>query len=71
LFLYTDGTVEYQNGDGELFGEDRFYAEISSLKDRSLQEHIDGIINGIMDFGDQIPPQDDLTLLGVEFSMKF
>ena len=70
LFLYTDGTVEYQNGDRELYGEDRFYAEISKLKDRSLKEHIDGIINGIMDFGDQIPPQDDLTLLGVEFSMK-
>jgi len=70
LFLYTDGTVEYQNGDRELYGEDRFYAEISRLKDRSLKEHIDGIINGIMDFGDQIPPQDDLTLLGVEFSMK-
>ena len=61
LFLYTDGTVEYQNGDRELYGEDRFYAEISRLKDRSLKEHIDGIINGIMDFGDQIPPQDDLT----------
>jgi len=70
LFLYTDGTVEYQNGEGELFGEDRFYAEISRLKDRSLEDHIDGIINGIMNFGDQIPPQDDLSLLGVEFSMK-
>ncbi|OQY46440.1 MAG: hypothetical protein B6240_07240 [Desulfobacteraceae bacterium 4572_87] len=70
LFLYTDGAVEYQNGDGELFGEDRFYAEISRLKDRSLTEQIDGIINGIMDFGDQTPPQDDLSLLGVEFSMK-
>ena len=70
LFLYTDGAVEYQHGDGELYGEDRFYADISRLKDRSLKEHIDGIINGIMDFGDQIPPQDDLTLLGVEFSMK-
>ena len=70
LFLYTDGTVEYQNGDRELYGGDRFYAEISRLKDRSLKEHIDGIINGIMDFGDQIPPQDDLTLLGIEFRMK-
>ena len=70
LFLYTDGTVEYQNGDGALFGEERFYAEISRLRDLSLTEHIDGIVNGIMNFGDQIPPQDDLTLLGVEFSMK-
>jgi phosphoserine phosphatase RsbU/P len=70
LFLYTDGTVEYRNGDGALFGKERFYAEISRLKDLSLTEHIDGIINGIMDFGDQIPPQDDLTLLGVEFNMK-
>ena len=70
LFLYTDGTVEYQNKDGELYGNDRFFAEISTLRDRSLTEHIDGIIDGIMDFGDRMPPQDDLTLLGVEFSMK-
>jgi phosphoserine phosphatase RsbU/P len=70
LFLYTDGAVEYQNGDGELYGKDRFYDKISRLKDRSLMDHIDGIINDIMNFGDQRPPQDDLTLLGVEFRMK-
>jgi sigma-B regulation protein RsbU (phosphoserine phosphatase) len=62
--------VEYQNKDGELYGDDRFFAEISKLRDRSLTEHIDGIIDGIMDFGDQMPPQDDLTLLGVEFSKE-
>ncbi len=70
LFLYTDGTVEYQNKDGELYGDDRFFSEISRLKDRSLTEHIDGIIDAIMGFGDRFPPQDDLTLLGVELGIK-
>lgn len=70
LFLYTDGTVEYRNKDGALFGVDRFHAEISGLKGLPLTAHIDGIINGIMEFGDQISPQDDLTLLGVEFNMQ-
>ena len=67
LFLYTDGILEYQNGDGELYGENRFYAQISALKHQSIKDHTDGIINGIMDFGDHMPPRDDVTLLGIEF----
>jgi len=70
LFLYTDGIVEYQIEDGELYGVDRFYGEISALNNRSIKDHTDGIIDGIMDFGHHTPPQDDVTLLGVEFNMK-
>jgi len=70
LFLYTDGIVEYQKEDGELYGVDRFYGEISALNNRSIKDHTDGIIDGIMDFGHHTPPQDDVTLLGVEFNMK-
>ena len=67
LFLYTDGILEYQNGHGELYGENRFFAQISTSKHPSIKNHTDGIINGIMNFGDHMPPQDDVTLLGIEF----
>jgi sigma-B regulation protein RsbU (phosphoserine phosphatase) len=67
LFLYTDGILEYQNSEGELYGENRFFAQISMSKHRSIKDHTDGIINGIMNFGDHLPPQDDVTLLGIEF----
>jgi phosphoserine phosphatase RsbU/P len=67
LFLYTDGILEYRNSDEELYGENRFYAQISTSKHQSIKDHTDGIINGIMNFGDHMPPQDDVTLLGIEF----
>jgi phosphoserine phosphatase RsbU/P len=70
LFLYTDGILEYQNGDGELFGQNRLYGQISTLKHRSIEDHTNAIINGIMDFGDHVPPQDDVTLLGIERHME-
>jgi len=70
LFLYTDGILEYQNGEGELFGQNRLYGQISTLKHRSIEDHTNAIINGIMDFGDHVPPQDDVTLLGIERHME-
>ena len=67
LFIYTDGIVEYQNKDGGFYGDERFHGELQRLKDRPISDLIDGIIASIMDFGDNNPPQDDITLLGIEF----
>jgi len=67
LFIYTDGIVEYQNKDGGFYGDERFHGELQRLKDRPISDLVDGIIASIMDFGDNNPPQDDITLLGIEF----
>ena len=69
LFVYTDGIIEYRNEARELYGGERFYAELSRLRDRSITDLIDGVINAIMRFGNDQPPQDDVTLLGLEFRM--
>ncbi len=69
LFVYTDGIIEYRNEARELYGGERFYAELSRLRDRSITDLIDGVINAIMRFGNNRPPQDDVTLLGLEFRM--
>ena len=67
LFLYTDGIAEYQNEDGLFYDEDRFFAELKRLKDRLLSNIIDGVIESMMSFGNNTEPQDDISLLAVEF----
>ncbi len=67
LFLYTDGITEYQNEDGLFYDEDRFFAELKRLKDRLLSNIIDGVIESMMSFGNNTEPQDDISLLAVEF----
>ena len=67
LFLYTDGIVEYQNADGLLYGTDRFFAELQRLKDNLISNIVDGVIESMMSFGNHTEPQDDISLLAVEF----
>jgi len=67
LFLYTDGIVEYQNTDGLFYGEDRFFAELQRLKDNLISNIVDGVIESMMYFGNNTEPQDDISLLAVEF----
>jgi len=67
LLMYTDGIVEYQNREGAFYDDERFHRELQRLKNRPISDLVDGIIASIMDFGDNNPPQDDITLLGIEF----
>jgi len=67
LLIYTDGIVEYQNRDNEFYGDERFHGALHRLGERPISDLVDGIIDSIMDFGDNNPPQDDITLLGIEF----
>jgi len=66
LLIYTDGIVEYQNKMG-VYGDEHFHRELQRLQERAISDIVDGIIDSIMDFGDNNPPQDDITLLGIEF----
>ena len=68
LIIYTDGIVEYQNRKGSFYGEDRFYMELQKLKNEPVSVIIDGIIESVMNFGEHNEPQDDITLLGLEFN---
>jgi sigma-B regulation protein RsbU (phosphoserine phosphatase) len=66
IFLYTDGIVEYQNGNGKFYGEDRFYRTIRMLRNEPVGEAIVSLIKFLTEFGGNTPPQDDITLLGLE-----
>lgn len=67
LFLYTDGIVDYQNAQGQFYGEDRFLAELKRLKDNLISNMVDGVIESMMNFGNRADPQDDISLLAVEY----
>ena len=67
LFVYTDGIVEYQNRDDELYGTQRFCETLEALRGASINDMVKQSIRSLMNFGQDAKPQDDITLLGLEF----
>jgi len=70
LFIFTDGIAEYENRDGEVYGEERFQQELTRLRNEPISVVIDGVMDSLMKFGDDNKPQDDITLLGIDFKQK-
>ena len=66
LFIYTDGIVEYQRPDSELYGMRRFCETLESLQAESVHDIVEKTIKSLMDFGGNAKSQDDITLLGLE-----
>jgi sigma-B regulation protein RsbU (phosphoserine phosphatase) len=67
LIVYTDGILEYQNNDGELYGKDRFLAELKRFSDRPVFHMVNEAIGALLEFGGNTEPRDDVSLLGLEF----
>ena len=70
IILYTDGVVEYQNEDGEFFGEERFYSLLGRLKHENIEDMLESIIASINDFGKGKEFQDDITIVAIEYGDK-
>lgn len=67
IILYTDGVVEYQNDSGHFFGKDRFYTLLKNQKGHSISKILDEVLKSLIDFSSNTRPQDDVSLLGIEF----
>jgi sigma-B regulation protein RsbU (phosphoserine phosphatase) len=67
LFLYTDGIVEYPDGKGEFYGEDRLVQQLQILGDETLHTACTGVINALRRFGGGRHACDDITLLGIQY----
>ena len=67
LFLHTDGIVEYHNKSGDFFGEERLVQELKAAGGETLQTACARVIKSLMNFGGDQRPEDDITLLGIEF----
>ena len=63
LVVLTDGVTEAETVDGELFGEDRLYDMLKSLRGQSAFGVKEGIVQTIKDFTHPKGFSDDLTIL--------
>jgi len=63
LFLYTDGLTESFNAEGTFFGEDRLLEAIKSSTTSSASDLIDMVENSLLNFVQDMPAADDLTML--------
>lgn len=61
LFLYTDGVIEANDPDQQLFGSKRLREFLSRNKKKSPQQIIDHLLEEIQLFGQGVPQHDDLT----------
>jgi serine phosphatase RsbU (regulator of sigma subunit) len=67
LILYTDGVLEYGDAQGLLFGQERFTAILQRLRTLPVAGMLERAWQELLAFGDQKPPADDVSLLGLEY----
>ena len=63
LLLYTDGLTESFNYEGEFYGEERLLQALRSDQCGSADELIDVVEKSLLDFVQDMPAADDLTML--------
>ncbi|MFH1350058.1 MAG: SpoIIE family protein phosphatase [Pseudomonadota bacterium] len=63
LFSYTDGVTEAMNQRGDLFSESRLKKELMVLRNSSLEQITDGIMDKARAFSQGLPQTDDITIL--------
>lgn len=67
LFLYSDGLTEAQNSEGQIFGEERVQAMVSSMVDRPLLELLAQVKQEMDDHIHHEEIFDDVTLVGIRY----
>lgn len=68
LFMYTDGITEHIGKEGDVYGEEFFLESLISQQDKPLEEAIQEALIAMREFGGSTLPNDDVTLIGMEFS---
>ena len=63
LLFFTDGLTESYNNDGEFYGEERLEEALKANQCSSAHELIDVVEKSLLDFVQDMPPADDLTML--------
>ena len=68
ILLFTDGIIETENQSGEPFSEKRLAELVGRNSGNPLDEVLDGILAGALDFAEARHFDDDVCLLGIEVS---
>ena len=67
LLLYTDGITEAVNKDKEYFGREKFVKVVNTCASQNPKEVIDTIMNELNAFREEVPFNDDVTLMVLGF----
>ncbi len=70
LFLYTDGVTEAANREGEMFRVPRLLEDVRGLADRSPQDLMLSVIEGVESFSAGTLQADDITCLVVRHNAR-
>ncbi len=67
IVLYTDGLLESRNANAEIFGKPRFYEVLENHRHATIQELVAAVSDSFSEFRHRNRPEDDISLLGVEY----
>jgi sigma-B regulation protein RsbU (phosphoserine phosphatase) len=70
LFLYTDGLTEQPDAGGNDYGESRLVTSLHAHRQARLEQTCREALTEIRGFAGKAPIQDDMTLIGIEFSSR-
>lgn len=63
FLLFTDGMCDCRSPQGEEFGRERINSTLAALRGLSAQETCDGLVRALLDFCQDAPQDDDVTLV--------
>lgn len=67
IMLYTDGLLESRNRKNDFFGKSRFYNLLENHHHEPIQNMVDAVYANLNEFRHQTKPDDDISILGVEY----
>ena len=67
IVFYTDGILDVKNTEGESWGERRFLKSLSPINEAANRETVDSVFQLMTDYRGEVPLDDDVTLILVEF----
>ena len=68
IILYTDGLTENRGREGRAFGKDMFYSILREFGRSTVEELVGGLHAEMQTFLKGVRPDDDISLLGVEYT---
>ncbi|MCH8474398.1 MAG: SpoIIE family protein phosphatase [Opitutales bacterium] len=67
LILYTDGVVEAENSDGQLFGDEKLRRLAGTHRDKPVSTMVDTFFSEVKDYANGAEQSDDITVLVLEY----
>lgn len=71
LFLYTDGLIENENPEGQMWGESRLKRYLKSYHQLPVKTLVDNLVDDVFKFYDGHPFDDDVTILACQVLAPF